>query len=215
MFFHANHPLDCPSLLGGDLIGSNVTAALTSRARALIRIAVFISSQNFDAFDDSVSEAVKAGLTREEIEEVIHHLSIYVGFPKALQSFKRMKGLGIAYSGKKIDEEVEGQFNFFVQPEIQQALQSIHPDFAKIAGTNAATLCARGGLSPLERALIILASDVVQNVFDGPYQIHIRMVLESRGNKEMIAELLEVLRPGVPGKNIFKAWKILETGGVA
>ena len=153
---------------------------------------------------------MNVGLTREEIEEVIHHLSIYVGFPKALQSFKRVKSLGLNYAGKKIDQNVEGQFNFFVQPEIRQALRDVHPDFAKIAGINAEALCARGGLTPLERALITLASDVVQNVFDGPFQIHVRMVIQSSGSRGMIAEVLELISPIVPQNNIARAKGIFE-----
>jgi alkylhydroperoxidase/carboxymuconolactone decarboxylase family protein YurZ len=104
-----------------------------------------------------------------------------------------------------------GHFNFFTLPEIKQALQDVHPDFAWIAGTNAAALCARGGLSPLERALITLASDVVQEVFEGPFQIHIRMVQECGGSMFMIEDALGFLSSIVPLEKTLQAIEILNT----
>ena len=189
---------------------------LSPRDLALIDLTAFIARQDFGpGWLPSVHGALRDAVPREDIEELVLHLSIYVGFPKALQTFQRLKQIGAEPFRSALSHGVRpaapGQFNFFRQKEIQDALYAVHPDFGWIAGTNAVALCDRGGLTPRERALVTLASDVCQEVFEGPFQIHVRMVRDCGGEMSEIAALLEHLDGQAPERALLRARAIFFT----
>lgn len=207
------------------------TELFSIRHAIFSRLTVLISSQNLGpCWHDTIKLALNNGITMFQIEECILHLGIYVGFPKSLQCFMELKNLGFSTSlshlamnselklaSEGVPKQVPDQFNFFLQPDIQVALHNIHPDFGWLAGTTASALCARGGLTPLERAHITLMSDICQNVFKGPFQIHVRMVLQCAGTEKFmqsaIAHLIDLTHEhedfAIPVKNLFKADELL------
>lgn len=203
-----------------------ITDLFNQRYQHLTGLTILIANQTFGKpWEDTVAALLNAGFSIQEVEETILHLSIYVGLPKALQCFQELKKLGFTHQKaenlrtleSRIQRFIPSQFNFFLQPDIQNALHEIHPDFGWLAGYTASTLCARGGLTPLERAHITIISDVCQNVFNGPFQIHTRMVIECGGSREFLMEELRHLRYithaysyfSIPHQNLLKAEDLL------
>lgn len=207
------------------------TGLFNKRFQFFTKLTILITNQKLDlSWKNLITEALQEGITLYQIEESILHLGIYVGLPRSLQCFQELKNLGListidqkssANKNQGLDlgvaRFVPSQFNFFQQPDIQDALYSIHPDFGWLAGMAASALCSRGTLSPLERAHITLVSDICQNVFKGPFQIHVRMVLQSGGNVEFMKESIRFLKHishaeaaySVPNQNLLKAEETL------
>jgi 4-carboxymuconolactone decarboxylase len=176
---------------------------LSRRETTLLQLAISVSLfETAAAFHRAVRDALDAGCSIGDVRELILHLSIYVGFPKALQSLQRLKSLDL--SAYEISEGSLGpasdvptfaspDYNFFLSPDIQEGLRRIDADFAELAIVNASALCRRPGLTAKERALITLASDVYHRAYEGPFQIHVEMVLRSGGTRAEIEEMLNGL----------------------
>ncbi|CAH1210385.1 MULTISPECIES: carboxymuconolactone decarboxylase family protein [Paenibacillus] len=60
---------------------------LSPRDRSMITIAALIAGGSFEQLTPHLHRAKTNGVTKEEISEIITHLSFYVGWPKAWSSF--------------------------------------------------------------------------------------------------------------------------------
>ncbi|GLB46115.1 4-carboxymuconolactone decarboxylase [Philodulcilactobacillus myokoensis] len=63
------------------------TDQLSARDRSMITISAIISSGNFAQLEAHLKMGKKNGIIKEEISEMITHLSFYVGWPKAWSAF--------------------------------------------------------------------------------------------------------------------------------
>ena len=64
---------------------------LAPHQRSLITISALISAGNFEQLPAHLRIGKQNGITKEEISEVITHLSIYVSWPKAWSAFNIAK----------------------------------------------------------------------------------------------------------------------------
>lgn len=64
---------------------------LAPHQRSLITISALISGGNFEQLPAHLKIGKQNGITKEEIAEVITHLSFYVGWPKAWSAFNIAK----------------------------------------------------------------------------------------------------------------------------
>ncbi|MDO4904737.1 MAG: carboxymuconolactone decarboxylase family protein [Lautropia sp.] len=62
---------------------------LPLRERSMITIAAMIASNNFDQLKFQMERAKAYGVTKQEMSELITHLSFYVGGPRAWSAFER------------------------------------------------------------------------------------------------------------------------------
>ena len=60
---------------------------LDKKSRAMITIAALTALGRTDQLQAYVAGALNLGLDREQISEIILHMSIYAGFPAAIQAF--------------------------------------------------------------------------------------------------------------------------------
>ncbi|KRO05257.1 gamma-carboxymuconolactone decarboxylase subunit-like protein [Levilactobacillus paucivorans] len=60
---------------------------LSAHQRSLITISALISAGNFEQLPAHLKIGKQNGITKDEIAEVITHLSFYVGWPKAWSAF--------------------------------------------------------------------------------------------------------------------------------
>jgi len=60
---------------------------LDKKSRAMITIAALTALGRIDQLQAYIVGALNLGLDREQISEVILHMSIYAGFPAAIQAF--------------------------------------------------------------------------------------------------------------------------------
>lgn len=67
--------------------------ALSSHARSMITISALIAGGNFEQLTPHLHKAKENGVTRNEVSEMITHLSFYVGWPKAWSAFNIAKDI--------------------------------------------------------------------------------------------------------------------------
>lgn len=60
---------------------------LSARDRSLITVTCLIEGGNFEQLKFHMKKAKENGITKQEIVEVITHLSFYAGWPKAWSAF--------------------------------------------------------------------------------------------------------------------------------
>lgn len=60
---------------------------LSAKNRSIVTISALISGGNFEQLPYHIQKGKENGITKEEISEIITHLSFYVGWPKAWSAF--------------------------------------------------------------------------------------------------------------------------------
>lgn len=73
---------------------------LSKRDRSLVTCAALTAMGKTEQMDFHLPNAIKNGVTEEEIIEVITHLAFYVGWPNAMSAVNRAKAL-FAKDGKE------------------------------------------------------------------------------------------------------------------
>src|SRR3954470_22765421 len=68
-------------------------AQLSKRDRSLITCAALIATGKTEQMDFHFPNAVRNGVTEEELVETITHLAFYVGWPNAISAVNRAKDL--------------------------------------------------------------------------------------------------------------------------
>jgi 4-carboxymuconolactone decarboxylase len=66
---------------------------LSKRDRSLITCAALIAMGKTEQMDFHFPNAIKNGVTQEELVEAITHLAFYVGWPNAMSAINRAKAL--------------------------------------------------------------------------------------------------------------------------
>ena len=66
---------------------------LSKRDRSLISCAALIATGKTEQMDFHFPNAIKNGVTQQEIVEMITHLAFYVGWPSAMSAVNRAKAL--------------------------------------------------------------------------------------------------------------------------
>jgi alkylhydroperoxidase/carboxymuconolactone decarboxylase family protein YurZ len=66
----------------------NSSQALTLRQQSIVRIAAFTATGDLQSLKTAQSEGLDAGLTINEIKEVIVHLYAYCGFPRSIRGLQ-------------------------------------------------------------------------------------------------------------------------------
>ncbi|RUS47883.1 carboxymuconolactone decarboxylase family protein [Cohnella sp. AR92] len=64
---------------------------LSPRDRSMITVSALIASGSFEQLTPHLHKAKSNGIAREEIAEIITHLSFYAGWPKAWSAFNIAK----------------------------------------------------------------------------------------------------------------------------
>lgn len=66
---------------------------LSKRDRSLVTCAALVATGKTEQMDFHFPNAIKNGVTREELVEMITHLAFYVGWPNAMSAINRAKAL--------------------------------------------------------------------------------------------------------------------------
>jgi 4-carboxymuconolactone decarboxylase len=64
---------------------------LSRRDRSIVVIAILSAQGNVDELDVHVPAGLRHGLSRIELEEIINHLSLYAGIPRAVEAMRAVK----------------------------------------------------------------------------------------------------------------------------
>ncbi len=65
--------------------------AITKRERSMLTLALLAGLGNFEEFQLHLRATVNTGATKADIREVLHHVAIYAGVPRANHAFKLAK----------------------------------------------------------------------------------------------------------------------------
>ncbi|MWB79629.1 4-carboxymuconolactone decarboxylase [Pseudooceanicola sp. 216_PA32_1] len=65
--------------------------AISKRERSMITLALLAGLGNFEEFQLHLRATVNTGATQDDIREVLHHVAIYAGVPRANHAFKLAK----------------------------------------------------------------------------------------------------------------------------
>ena len=66
---------------------------LSKRDRSFATVAALIATGKTEQMDFHVPNAIKNGVTQEELVELVTHLAFYVGWPNAMSAVNRVKAL--------------------------------------------------------------------------------------------------------------------------
>jgi alkylhydroperoxidase/carboxymuconolactone decarboxylase family protein YurZ len=82
-------------------------------------------------------------------------------------------------------------------PEANQAIVALDPDFGVIATEVGTETWNLPGLTPQDCAFLCLTADVCNHLFGLPFQLHVEMVLANGGTLQQVKEVLLHLAPHV------------------
>ena len=77
-----------------------IAAQLSKRDRSLITCAALVATGKVEQMDFHFPNALKNGVTKDELVEMITHLAFYAGWPNAMSAINRAKTL-LATDAKK------------------------------------------------------------------------------------------------------------------
>ena len=93
--------------------------ALNQRQQSIIPIAAFTADGDMDRLKPALNQGLDAGLTVNEIKEVLVHLYAYTGFPRSLNALAAFMAVMDARKAQGI-EDVEGQEASPVPPDFDR-----------------------------------------------------------------------------------------------
>lgn len=93
--------------------------ALNPRQRSIIPMAAFTADGDMDRLEPALNQGLDAGLTVNEIKEVLVHLYAYAGFPRSLNALSAFMEVMDERKRKGI-EDVEGQEARPVPPDFDK-----------------------------------------------------------------------------------------------
>lgn len=67
--------------------------AITKRERSMLTLALLAGLGNFEEFELHLRATVNTGATQDDIREVLHHVAIYAGVPRANNAFKLARAI--------------------------------------------------------------------------------------------------------------------------
>ena len=68
--------------------GAWANEALTHRERSMINLGILAALNRMDEFEIHFRGAITNGLTRPELETILHQIAIYAGIPAGVSSFR-------------------------------------------------------------------------------------------------------------------------------
>ncbi|MGC0224134.1 4-carboxymuconolactone decarboxylase [Pseudooceanicola nitratireducens] len=76
--------------------------AIPKRERSMITLALLAGLGNFEEFELHLRATVNTGASKEDIREVLHHVAIYAGVPRANHAFKLARQIYAELEGNNV-----------------------------------------------------------------------------------------------------------------
>jgi 4-carboxymuconolactone decarboxylase len=80
--------------------------ALSTKQRGIVPIAAFTANGNLDKLKTALQEGLAAGLTVNEIKEILVHLYAYAGFPRSLNAINTFMAVMDERQAQGIEDEI-------------------------------------------------------------------------------------------------------------
>lgn len=172
---------------------------LTMREKTFIFLAADLCTANIGfALLTHVQMAQANGISVPECIAAIRHLAPYTGYPTAAVALQHLRQLGP--SGPS---PLEPGTHIKLPPVVLDSLDALDCDFAAFYAGQFAARWDDGSLSPRERALTCIATDVLNQTLGEPFALHVDLAVEAgAGEQQIRAVLLLVAEFGIA-----KAWQ--------
>ncbi len=84
----------------------DINQALSAKQQSMIPIAAFTANGDMDRLKSALTEGLAAGLTVNEIKEILVHLYAYTGFPRSLNGINTFKAVMKERQEQGIEDEI-------------------------------------------------------------------------------------------------------------
>lgn len=206
------------------------TQALTPRQRAIVAIAAFTANGNLEKLKRAFHEGLDAGLTVNEIKEVLVQLYAYAGFPRSLNGINTFMAV--------MDEREADGINDEAGPEPSPIPADLDRDSygarvrAQLAGVEEipppagfqlfvpvidkflkehlfADIFVRDNLDHQSRELATIAGLASMTGTGGQLRFHLGAAMNTGLSKEQMEAFVEVVRSEVGAQEAEQAWAVL------
>ena len=204
--------------------------ALSQRQQCIIPIAAFTADGNIDRLKSALNQGLDAGLTVNEIKEVLVHLYAYTGFPRSLNALSAFMGVLDERKAKGIEDAV-GKEASPVQPDLDRDEYGAKVR-AKLAGLETdisgarwqlfspaidtflkehlfADLFVRDVISHQDRELATIAALANMTGTEGQLRFHLGAAMNTGLTEAQIKDFISVLKTTVGKAQAESAQKIL------
>lgn len=205
-------------------------SALTSRQQCIITIAAFTANGDLNKLKTALNEGLDAGLTVNEIKEILVQMYAYAGFPRSLNGIttfmavvdeRQAKGIHDAVGkdasplpadfnrdvyGAKVRAQLAGQKDI-PPPGGWQLFSPVIDTFLK--EHLFADIFARDVLDHKERELATIAALASMPGLEGQLRFHLAAAMNTGLTKEQMKAFISVLKSKVGDKEAENANKIL------
>jgi alkylhydroperoxidase/carboxymuconolactone decarboxylase family protein YurZ len=172
---------------------------LTMREKTFVFIAADLCTANVGfPLLTHVQMAGANGVSVPECVAVIRHLAPYVGYPTAAVALQQLRQLDQSEA-----RPPQAVYGWDLAPETVDELAELDEEFAGFVANQFNQRWGSGELSPRERALACIASDVLNQTLDESFSLHVDLALAAgAGDEQVRAVLLLVAEYGIA-----KAWR--------
>ena len=202
---------------------------LSIRQQAIVPIAAFMAKGDLKHLPKALNEGLDAGLTVNEIKELLTHLYAYTGFPRSLNSMssfmtvieeRKANGKQII-EGEKANSFPEDKNFYELGTEIQTRLSG-HPvkgdimDFAPaidycLKAHLFGYLFGRGNLDETSREIATLSALSALEGTEEQFKAHLRYATNAGLSLGQIQNIVTVLKNKVGTREAWRADKVLVT----
>ncbi len=205
--------------------------ALSTRQENIIAISAFTAMGNTDKLKSALGEALNAGLTVNEVEEVIVHVYAYAGFPRSFSAMMTFMSLMDERQAKGIEDEIGKEASpvpagldrdaYGAKVRAQLSGQDEVPPPAKWQKFSPvldkflkehlfADLFARDILSFQDRELATIAVLASMTGVDGPLRYHLGAAMNVGLTEAQMKDFISVIESRVGAKEAKNANRVLE-----
>lgn len=173
--------------------------ALTMREKAFVFLAADLCSANLGfALQTHVEMAAAQGVPLAECIGAIRHLAPYVGYPTAAVALQTLCELP---PGGRSDSRTADRVE--LPRAVEESLRALDTDFADFFATQFEQRWESNDLSPRERALACLATDVLNQTLEESFALHVKLATAAGATTEQIRGVLLL----VAEYGVAKAWR--------
>jgi AhpD family alkylhydroperoxidase len=76
---------------------------LSRRDRSIVVISILVAQGCVAELDVHAAAGLRHGLTRVEVEEIVNHLSLYAGIPRAVEAIRAVRASFAKLDGARLD----------------------------------------------------------------------------------------------------------------
>ena len=189
--------------IGNPVIAQNMENELSKRQQSIIPIAAFTAKGDLENLSVVLNDGLNAGLTVNEVKEVLVHLHAYTGFPRSLNGINTLMAVLDERKAKEVQTRLSGApvkggaMDF--APAIDYFLK------AHLFGD----LFARNNLAESDRELATLSALSALDGAEGQLKAHLRYARNAGLGDAQIMDIVDVLKEKVGRMEAYRADKVI------